>query len=56
MEYPQRVSELVLRGIFLAREKEFQWLYQGLFAVNLIVVFESTNNGNCRSWSQQSLS
>mmetsp|Transcript_13915 Transcript_13915/g.20828 ORF Transcript_13915/g.20828 Transcript_13915/m.20828 type:complete len:271 (+) Transcript_13915:513-1325(+) len=29
MEHPQRVTELVLRGIFLVREKELQWLYQG---------------------------
>ena len=29
MEHPERVTELVLRGIFLVREKELQWLYQG---------------------------
>eukprot|EP01035_Chromulina_nebulosa_P036196 gene36196-48740_t len=28
MEHPERVTELVLRGIFLVREKELQWLYQ----------------------------
>ena len=26
--YPARVSELVLRGIFMLREKELQWFYQ----------------------------
>lgn len=26
--YPRQVSGLVLRGIFLCREKEFQWFYQ----------------------------
>src|SRR5882672_10899463 len=26
--YPQRVTELVLRGIFLLRRKEIQWFYQ----------------------------
>jgi proline iminopeptidase len=26
--YPQRVSELVLRGIFLLRQSELQWFYQ----------------------------
>ena len=25
--YPERVSELVLRGVFLARQKELDWLY-----------------------------
>eukprot|EP00596_Hydrurales_sp_CCMP1899_P010618 CAMPEP_0119036206 /NCGR_PEP_ID=MMETSP1177-20130426/3739_1 /TAXON_ID=2985 /ORGANISM="Ochromonas sp, Strain CCMP1899" /LENGTH=317 /DNA_ID=CAMNT_0006995663 /DNA_START=309 /DNA_END=1262 /DNA_ORIENTATION=+ len=29
MEYPDRCTELVLRGIFLLREKEIAWLYQG---------------------------
>jgi proline iminopeptidase len=29
IEHPERVTELVLRGIFLCREKELQWLYQG---------------------------
>jgi proline iminopeptidase len=29
MEHPERVSELVLRGIFLLREKEIRWFYQG---------------------------
>jgi proline iminopeptidase len=29
IEHPERVTELVLRGIFLVREKELQWLYQG---------------------------
>jgi proline iminopeptidase len=28
MEHPQRVTELVLRGIFLIRDKEIQWYYQ----------------------------
>jgi proline iminopeptidase len=28
MEHPDRVSELVLRGIFLIREKEIEWYYQ----------------------------
>ena len=28
MEHPQRVTELVLRGIFLHTEKELHWLYQ----------------------------
>ncbi len=27
--YPERVSRLVLRGVFLARAKELRWLYQG---------------------------
>jgi len=27
--YPQRVSRLVLRGVFLARSGELRWLYQG---------------------------
>src|SRR5882724_7816348 len=26
--YPERVTEIVLRGIFLVREKELQWFYQ----------------------------
>lgn len=29
MEHPQVVTELVLRGVFLAREKELDWLYEG---------------------------
>lgn len=29
MEHPARVTELVLRGIFLLREKELKWFYQG---------------------------
>jgi proline iminopeptidase len=29
MEHPDRVTELVLRGIFLLREKEIRWFYQG---------------------------
>lgn len=29
MEHPERVTELVLRGIFLLREKELLWMYQG---------------------------
>jgi proline iminopeptidase len=29
MEHPSRVTELVLRGIFLFREKEVKWYYQG---------------------------
>jgi hypothetical protein len=29
MEHPERVSALVLRGIFLLRQKELDWLYQG---------------------------
>lgn len=29
MEHPQRVTELVLRGVFLLREKELSWMYQG---------------------------
>jgi len=29
MEHPKRVSELVLRGIFLIRDKEIKWFYQG---------------------------
>jgi proline iminopeptidase len=29
MEHPQRVTELVLRGIFLLSEKELLWMYQG---------------------------
>lgn len=29
MEHPQRVTELVLRGIFLLTEKELLWMYQG---------------------------
>lgn len=28
IEHPERVSELVLRGIFLLRRKELQWFYQ----------------------------
>jgi proline iminopeptidase len=28
-EHPERVTELVLRGIFLVREKEIAWFYQG---------------------------
>ncbi len=27
-KYPHRVSELILRGIFLARQQELDWLYQ----------------------------
>ena len=29
MEHPTRVTELVLRGIFLLRQQEINWLYQG---------------------------
>ena len=29
MEHPDRVTELVLRGIFLLRKKEIEWFYQG---------------------------
>lgn len=29
VEHPQRVTELVLRGIFLIRDKEIKWFYQG---------------------------
>ena len=29
MNHPDRVTELVLRGIFLLREKELKWFYQG---------------------------
>eukprot|EP01041_Mallomonas_annulata_P005151 gene5151-10293_t len=29
MEHPERVMQLVLRGIFLLRQKELDWLYQG---------------------------
>ena len=29
IEHPDRVTELVLRGIFLLREKEIRWFYQG---------------------------
>jgi proline iminopeptidase len=29
MEHPERVTELVLRGIFLLRDKELKWMYQG---------------------------
>lgn len=29
IEHPNRVTELILRGIFLVREKEIQWMYQG---------------------------
>jgi proline iminopeptidase len=29
MEHPNKTSELVLRGIFLLRQKEVDWLYQG---------------------------
>eukprot|EP01038_Epipyxis_sp_PR26KG_P017115 gene17115-23556_t len=29
IEHPDRVTELVLRGIFLVREKEIKWFYQG---------------------------
>jgi proline iminopeptidase len=29
MEHPERVTELVLRGIFLLRKKEIDWFYQG---------------------------
>jgi proline iminopeptidase len=28
-EHPERVTELVLRGIFLVRKKEIDWFYQG---------------------------
>jgi len=28
IEHPNRVTELVLRGIFLVRKKELDWLYQ----------------------------
>jgi proline iminopeptidase len=37
MEHPDRVTELVLRGIFLVREKELQWLYQGLGSITLFL-------------------
>ncbi|RYH20917.1 prolyl aminopeptidase [archaeon] len=29
IEHPDRVTELILRGIFLLREKELAWMYQG---------------------------
>lgn len=29
MEHPKRVTELVLRGIFLLRDEELKWMYQG---------------------------
>lgn len=29
MKHPNRVTELILRGIFLLRKKEIDWLYQG---------------------------
>jgi hypothetical protein len=29
MTHPERVTELVLRGIFLLRDKEIAWFYQG---------------------------
>lgn len=29
MTHPERVTELVLRGIFLCRDKEIAWFYQG---------------------------
>ena len=29
VEHPERVMELVLRGIFLIRDKEIKWFYQG---------------------------
>lgn len=29
MEHPSKVTELVLRGIFLLRKKEIDWFYQG---------------------------
>ena len=29
MEHPDRVTELVLRGIFLLSSKELTWMYQG---------------------------
>jgi hypothetical protein len=29
MEHPKRVTELVLRGVFLLRDEELKWMYQG---------------------------
>ena len=29
IEHPDRVTELILRGIFLVRKKEIDWMYQG---------------------------
>jgi len=29
MEHPKRVTELVIRGVFLLREEELKWMYQG---------------------------
>jgi len=29
MDHPDRISELVLRGIFICRDKEIAWFYQG---------------------------
>ena len=29
MEHPDRVTELIVRGIFLLRDKELRWMYQG---------------------------
>ena len=41
MEHPQRVTELVLRGIFLVREKELKWLYQGyLYVTDCIIALK----------------
>lgn len=28
--YPQRVVGLILRGIFLGRDEDIKWLYQGI--------------------------
>lgn len=32
-EYPERVTALILRGIFLGRQKEVDWLYEGGLSV-----------------------
>jgi proline iminopeptidase len=29
VKYPHRVSELIIRGVFLCRKKELDWLYEG---------------------------
>ena len=42
-KYPNRVSELVLRGVFLAREREKTWLYgYGAYGSNSAPTFSST--------------
>lgn len=44
MEHPERVTELVLRGIFLVRDKELKWFYQGESLLKILKVNFNPSN------------